>query len=113
MARNGDERLELSLERIEAKLDRQGERLDGLEARLDGVESGLGRQIAQLDHKVDLVRAELRARIDLLRVELHDDVQTMLKVELGGRKTLADAEIDRLRGEIDEINRRLVEVERR
>ena len=98
-ARNGDERLELTLERIEAKLDRPGERLD---ARIDGAE-------ARFDHKLDLVRTELRARIELLRLEVHDDLQIALKMELGGRQVLAHAEIDSLR----EISRRVEAVGKR
>lgn len=96
VARDGDERLDLTLERIEAKLD----------VRVDGVE-------ARFVHRLDLVRTELRARMDLLRLEVHDDMQMSLKMELGGRQVLTHAEIDRLRGEIDEISRRLEAVERR
>jgi hypothetical protein len=116
MAANGDERRETNLDRIEAKLDRVGERLEASIERSGVVEDNvlrIGERVALVDRKLDLTQAQLRARIDALRLELLDDMQAMLKLELGGRRTLAEAEIDRLRAEVEEMGRRLEAVERR
>lgn len=92
LARSGDERLE---------------RIDGVEARIDSVEGRFDCRIDSVEARLGLVRTELQARMDLLRADIRDDTETMLKLELGGRATLAHAEIDRLRTELDEIGRRL------
>jgi hypothetical protein len=96
MAGNGDERLERGWERIEAKLDRVSERTLLTDRKLDQLtERALltDQKVDLVNRKLDLTRAELRARIDAPRLELLEDTQTMLKVELGGRSVLTEAEI--------------------
>lgn len=98
MARDGDERLEAKLDRlddVEATCLRHAERLD------------------LLNRKIDLTRSEVKARIETLRVDLLEDMQAVLKVELGGRQALTDAELERLRAEVEELGRTVAALERR